>query len=108
MKLSDRQAIYARLEKQNGKDNQLIKAIEEMSELIKELTKVLGKDTYSSNKNICDEIADAKICLEQLERFFDPKHRAVDLVIDYKLNRLAMFYLTDEVDNEVMFVPVKI
>ncbi len=45
MKTEDRHIVYARLEKQNGRNNQIIKAIEEMSELIKECTKVLGKDT---------------------------------------------------------------
>jgi hypothetical protein len=93
MKLEERQVIYKRLEDQNGRHNQLIKAIEEMAELIKELTKMLGKDTYTNNKNICEEIADARTTLEQLERFFDPENRMIEIIQDYKLTRLDMFYL---------------
>ena len=70
-----------------------------MAELIKELTKLLGKDTYTNNKNICEEIADAKIVLEQLERFIDPENKAIEVIIDYKLNRLDMFYLDKDKNN---------
>jgi chromosome condensin MukBEF ATPase and DNA-binding subunit MukB len=102
MQKDNRDDIYERLEKQNGRNNQVIKAIEEFAELIKELTKQLGKDTYTSTKNICEEIADARVCLEQLERFFDPNGIAVEIVIDYKLRRLEMFYLKadDTIDDD--------
>lgn len=93
MEKEERVKLYRELVEQNGKEHQMIVTIEEMSELIKELTKLLRSDSYSSRKNICDEIADARICLEQIEEFFDPEHKAVESIIDYKLNRLKMFYL---------------
>ena len=93
MDYDQRKEIYERLTEQNGRSNQIIKAIEEMSELIKELTKLLGKDTYTNNKNICDEIADAKIILEQLALFFDKDNTMIDTIMDFKLKRLLMFYL---------------
>lgn len=96
MNFDQRQEVYSRLEEQNGKDNQIIKTIEEMSELIKELTKLLGKDTYTSNKNICEEIADAKICIEQIERFLQVKPKMIESIMDYKLERLVMFYIHDK------------
>jgi len=99
VKKHEREIIYKKLEEQNGRNNQIIKAIEEMSELIKELTKMLGKDTYTNNKNICEEIADAKICIEQLERFVAHNNNIIDTIIDYKLKRLDMFYLNKENNN---------
>ena len=57
MNLKQRQEIYARLEIQLGRDNQLTKAIEEFSEMITELANMKGKDlhAYSSGKRICEE-----------------------------------------------------
>lgn len=94
MNITKRKEIYKKLEEQNGRTNQIIKAIEEMSELIKELTKMLGKDTYTSNKNICEEIADAKICIEQLELFVSSGN-VINMIMDYKLKRLEMFYIKE-------------
>lgn len=68
-----------------GKDSQCKMAIEEMSELTKEICKSFRgkKDT----DHIAEEIADVKIMLMQLEVMFD----CTDDVIkwqDYKLRRL--------------------
>lgn len=100
MHIKNRQKIYQQLEEQNGRNNQVIKAIEEMAELIKELTKLLGKDTYTNFKNICEEIADAKIVLEQLERFVADDSNVIDTIMEYKLRRLEMFYLKPEESSE--------
>lgn len=67
-----------------GINSQICVAIEEMSELQKELCK------YKRNQNnipsIAEEIADVKIMLEQLEHLF-----GIDITVenqmDYKLNR---------------------
>lgn len=68
-----------------GKDNQCKIAIEEMSELTKELCKNFrGRPNIES---IAEEIADVKIMLMQLELIFD----CTDEVLkwqDYKLCRL--------------------
>ena len=93
MKAEDRQVIYTRLEEQNGKDHQLTVGIAELSELIKEITKLLRSDAYTATKNICDEIADVKVILEQLQRFLKIDDAIIDTIMDYKLKRLEMFYL---------------
>lgn len=68
-----------------GKDSQCKMAIEEMSELTKEICKNFrGKPNID---RIAEEIADVKIMLEQLEIIYD----CVDKVIewqDFKLRRL--------------------
>ncbi len=68
--------IYEKALGHFGKDNQLIKAIEEMSELTKELSKVLqGKYTHvpglsQIEENIAEEIADVQIMIEQLKLLY--------------------------------------
>lgn len=51
-----------------GEDNQLIVAVEEMAELTKEICKRQRGD--GNIDHICEEIADVRICLEQLEMIF--------------------------------------
>lgn len=71
--------------KEFGQCNQKIKAIEEMSELIKEICKEKVGETKL--KNIVDEIADVEIMIEQLKIIYD----AIELVDErkkYKINRL--------------------
>jgi hypothetical protein len=93
MTLEERQVIYKQLENQKGQEHQILVAIEEMSELTKELTKFLREDSYTNTKKLCEEMADAKVVLEQLDRFFDPEQKLVPFIMDYKLERLKMFYL---------------
>lgn len=56
-----------------GEDMQLNVAIEELSELIKELCKY--KRGEGSQMHIAEEMADVKIILEELEIIFNNKHR---------------------------------
>ena len=51
-----------------GEDNQLIVAVEEMAELTKEICKRQRGD--GDIYDIAEEIADVRICLEQLEMIF--------------------------------------
>lgn len=67
-----------------GKDHQVLIAIEEMSELTKELCKYFRR--YDRKKEIIEEVADAQIMLEQLIELFGINNE-VDRMIDYKLNR---------------------
>lgn len=70
-----------------GKDHQIIKAIEEMSELIKELTKyLLSKEIYQKTYQVHEEIADTQIMLEQLKIIFD--RNTINLYQKRKLKRL--------------------
>lgn len=70
-----------------GKQSQLIVAMEEMAELIKELSK-----SIRGQKNpvaISEEMADVEIMLEQLKVIFS-NHAEVDRVRCAKLERLAI------------------
>lgn len=67
-----------------GKEHQVLIAIEEMSELTKELCKYFRR--YDRTKEITEEMADAFIMLEQLKELFGNSEQ-VSKVIDYKLNR---------------------
>lgn len=67
-----------------GKDSQTLMAIEEMSELTKEICKYSrGKTT---RERLVDEIADVEIMVKQLEILFDIASD-VDRRVDYKLER---------------------
>lgn len=70
-----------------GEKNQLIKAIEEMSELQKELCKVLINPKYYSDENIADELADVEIMCAQLRHIFGISEQ-VDLQKVRKIERL--------------------
>lgn len=68
-----------------GADSQITKAIEEMSELTKELCKYAnGKDNLDA---IAEEIADCEVMLEQLKYIFNCRLLA-NHNIQRKLNRL--------------------
>ncbi len=67
-----------------GREHQVLIAIEEMSELTKELCKYFRR--YDRKKEIIEEVADAQIMLEQLIELFGINNE-VDRMIDYKLNR---------------------
>ena len=67
-----------------GKEHQVLIAIEEMSELTKELCKYFRR--YDRKKEIIEEVADAQIMLEQLIELFGINNE-VDRMVNYKLNR---------------------
>lgn len=74
----ERCKVYAAAIEKWGVDNQLHVAIEEMSEVIKAITKILRINTAScsesdisgSLESLVEEIADATIMLEQLQEIF--------------------------------------
>ena len=67
-----------------GREHQVLIAIEEMSELTKELCKYFRR--FDRKKEIVEEVADAQIMLEQLIELFGIEVD-VDKMVDYKLNR---------------------
>jgi hypothetical protein len=69
-----------------GNLNQWVKAIEELSELIKEISKLI-QDDYVEVK-IVEEIADVYIMLEQLKIMLNLTDETLQKQIDFKLNRL--------------------
>ena len=78
-----------------GDESQKIMAIEEMSELIKELTKELRD--RGDVEHIAEEIADVEIMLSQLKIIYNV-HDKVASVRDYKLNRISK--IMDELERK--------
>lgn len=67
-------------------ENQLIVAVEELSELQKELCKVLRGE--GNAEALAEEMADVSIMMEQLRLLFDMDER-IGEVMDEKIMRLA-------------------
>ena len=84
MKHSNKINLYKTLFERN-KEKQLIVALEELSELQKEITKNLRKK--SNIDNLIEEIADVQIIIEQLKYYFNIQEESVNKVMDYKLER---------------------
>jgi len=83
--------LYTSLLAQNGQNEQLMVAIEEMSELTKELTKMSRGN--GSTMKLTEEIADVSICLEQIKLFFNIEDKDIELFKQFKLKRLEHFYI---------------
>lgn len=66
---------------------QVLKAVEELSELQKELIKWALDDNNKNENYIAEEMADVYIILEQLEIIFNNK-KDIEVFKDYKLNKL--------------------
>ena len=85
MTLEERTTIYKKIFRKKTKI-QLIIAIEEMSELTKELTKTIRG--HNRRNNIIEEIGDVRIMLEALEIIFDCRDE-VSKQITFKLSEMA-------------------
>ena len=83
MNKTEREVIYKEIIEESGTDILLVIAIEEMSELTKELTKTIRG--YRRRNEVIEEIGDVKIMLEELEIIFDCENE-VEERIDFKLN----------------------
>jgi NTP pyrophosphatase (non-canonical NTP hydrolase) len=90
MTAKERDILQSNLSKQ-GIETEISVAIEEAAELTKELTKKLRG--MSSDKKICEEIADLQIVLDQLTMYFDPDDEKIRLFRQFKIKRLDMFYV---------------
>ena len=77
--------IYEKLLEKYG-DKQLIVAIEELSELQKEICKYL-RNRQIMKKNIIEEIAVVEIMLEQIKLYFNFDQKIIDAVKEMKLIR---------------------
>lgn len=69
-----------------GKDMQLTVAVEEFSELIKEICK--NKRGSDNVKNITEELADCYIMMKQIRIIFGIKERDIHRAMDAKIARL--------------------
>ena len=82
--LIDKIDLYEKLLKEYG-DKQIVVAIEELSELQKELCKHLRGKT--NVQNLLEEIADVKIMLEQICLYFEISDFNINYVMNEKLKR---------------------
>ena len=81
-----------------GKDLQLTVAVEELSELIKELCK--SKRGRDNRANIIEEMADCEIMIAQIQIIFDISAKELADKIIEKLKRLEN-RLAERSDNEI-------
>lgn len=72
-------------------EKQLIIGIEELSELIKAITKALRGNF--DIENITEEVADVFIIIEQLKLYFNIGENELNEVIEFKINRTKEKYL---------------
>ena len=96
--------LYTKLVAQNGITYQINQAIQELAELIQDLTKVLNSKPVK--RNVIEEMGDVEISLEVLKQIFDPKGQKIKLYKDFKLKRVEMFELepkntTEELKDDV-------
>lgn len=95
----ERNAIYDALIKKFSPNAQMIVAIEELSELQKEICKYLrNKEQLYLVKGLVEEIADVEIMLEQI-KFLLRLDWSVEEMKDNKIRRTQERYLK-EVSNE--------
>lgn len=81
----ERATVYANALDTFGPNMQLIVALEEMSELQKEITKALRGDL--NPLHLAEEVADATIMLEQLRQIFNINEQVCEMM-DSKVLRL--------------------
>lgn len=81
----ERNEVYEKLLDINGAKMQATVAIEEMSEVIKEITKMLRGEL--DREHMAEEIADATIMLEQLRQMLNIND-SVESWMDYKVAAL--------------------
>jgi NTP pyrophosphatase (non-canonical NTP hydrolase) len=79
--------------RKNGKPMQTVVAIEELSELQKELTKFIrGK---GNRENLIEEVADVLVMITQIQLMYHIPDDDVEKVMHFKLNRLK-----ERIENE--------
>jgi NTP pyrophosphatase (non-canonical NTP hydrolase) len=84
---STRQEVYKKAQHQFGNTNQTIVAIEELSELAKELCKLIRYPHEADIQCLAEEMADVTIMLEQIRQMYDINDEVCSWM-DYKVARL--------------------
>jgi len=85
--IRQRQMVYRKAIERFGPPNQMIKAIEEMSELTKVLAKILVMGGEVSLDELIEEVADVTIMMEQLRLMYNINDE-VCAMMDGKVKRL--------------------
>ena len=96
--------IIERAMEKYGFNNQVVVAVEELSELQKELCKSLRGEV--SIDRIAEELADVEIMLWQVQKLFGIEDKYVQEVINFKLSRLKE-RLEREEQNEKTEPPLR-
>lgn len=86
----EKEEIYLKLIQKFSVENQCVVAVEELSELQKEVCKMLRK--IGNVHNLAEEIADVQIILEQLVLIYNCESEVV-LLKQQKLQRVCERYL---------------
>ena len=89
--------LYQKFTKKFGERKQIVKCIEELSELQKVLCKYLLIDVTSSNElyhQLYDEIADVEITIEQMKNIFAIEESEIQHIKYFKHKRMETL-LTD-------------
>lgn len=81
-----KQEIYKAAIKKYGVYSQVEMAIEECSELIQAIQKTKRNNSIIASNNVCEEIADVEIMIEQLRGIYDSN--LIDRYKSEKLERL--------------------
>jgi hypothetical protein len=81
--------VYERAEKVFGQKRQMVKAAEEFAELTAILLKFANGDPPAAVEDVLNEMVDAEIMLEQLQRFFREYLPAMEGVKLTKIQRLT-------------------
>jgi len=89
MNYDSRKELYKAAVAAFGKETEIVVAIEEYAELIKELTKYLRPDCNRSTSYLVLELADVEIMTEQLKELFKIKEEVLLDCKDQKLKRLS-------------------
>ena len=103
--IENKQNFYKDLVNYFGERNQLIIAIEELSELQKEICKILREKDKSriGLNSLIEEIADVKVMIEQLEFIFNCKDD-VEFMMNQKLERTNKRYLKKNFEITTTYV----
>ena len=72
-----------------GIEKQSLIVCEELSELMKEVSKAIRKGSQYNMADMIEEIADVQIMIEQLEFYYGIEDSDIEMVIDRKTERLA-------------------
>lgn len=91
----NRNELYQEALKRWGEGSQSMMAIEEMSELTKELSKTLRFGISKTIENVTEEIADVEIMLAQLKAMYKISEDDIETCKKYKLKRLAGYLEVD-------------
>lgn len=86
--------FYNKIIAKFGKDNQILKCVEELNELSQALCKISSADTGDITfENVVEEIADVEIMLNQIKIILDIPESDIETMKNYKIMRTAKRYL---------------